>query len=269
MKRTELFHELLNKFRFVEPVADDIQDSMVRSRERVLRSSLKEAGEYSAAYGFVLSVYFTARKAGLRPSIAVSKLLAVCLVFMLTGAAAAGIFFSFRSFVFTDREKEMVRPVPEIVIPDEPGRKNADNLIENNDFKKKDPIEKEAVKKDTEEEKPVEAVKKYRLGVTSFKVRNMDPGTAEKVGSALSAELVRILGSDKVVVLEEERKGKSINRLLVGTVTKLGKRYYISAKVVDAETSEVFFGETGTVNSVAELEGVSRNIAKKIAQKIE
>lgn len=55
------------------------------------------------------------------------------------------------------------------------------------------------------------------------------------------------------------------NKIITGTITKLGKTYYINGNVLDAKKNSIDFAETSSASNVDKLDAASENFAKKVA----
>ena len=65
-----LFKKIVRKFKFEQPVPDDVRKHMHAMKKDILAGILKKAGNYSMYYGILLMIFFRAKKMGISISIA-------------------------------------------------------------------------------------------------------------------------------------------------------------------------------------------------------
>jgi len=87
----QLIHQILNRYRFVEPVEDTVRAYLPLSRKRALKFCLKQTGDYSIWFGLVLFILFAARRFGFNVSLAASKVLLLISLAAVIAATSGGI----------------------------------------------------------------------------------------------------------------------------------------------------------------------------------
>lgn len=106
-----------------------------------------------------------------------------------------------------------------------------------------------------------------RLGINRIKVNKVDEKIAREITSMLYNKLRYMMGADRIVYREKDGISKSINRQLVGRVSKLGKDFLLSIKVVEVEKSKLLFSETVVIKKNDNLDNAIDQIVNKICNK--
>ncbi|MFH0977045.1 MAG: hypothetical protein V1874_14785 [Spirochaetota bacterium] len=237
MNDIQAFNKLLIKFRFTEEIPEHVQQHVSGSQKKALVSSLKKLGASGLVYSFILLIYFGFRKKGYGLSLSFSKAIAWASI-TAAGISAAG---------------------------------GASYLAYN--MAKGQTMKQQTTGENTGSAKGFSLVQKYRLGIGRLMSRNNDSELSERVTDLIANELVELLGHDYVIKLDNERKGKKVNLILVGAVGKLGHELIISSKIIDVENSQVLFAENVQVPGETDIEPqaryLSQNIAKYLKQKFE
>lgn len=92
MNEATRLNELLDKYRFTEPVPDAVRKSMIKSRKRVLIACLKKVNNYSIFFGAALFFYFLAKKIKLDISLSAGKFLAVSVNAVSAGLITGSVY---------------------------------------------------------------------------------------------------------------------------------------------------------------------------------
>ncbi len=265
------FEKLLDKFRFREPIPPDVSRYILDYKMKSLINTLKAVNEYGIIYGFVLKVYYSAKKIGVRLSVAQSKVVAFT-VFLIISASVSLVIYS----IFL---KTGMKDLPgtggyeskqdnQVNGKDEPGKSinNKENTIDDKTGEKTNNIEenKDKMLSIKDSEPPV----KYRIGVETFTSSAVKTEEAIKISDLLTEELIKIKGNNKVKRLYSDIR-KNSNFVLLGSVEMLGKSYIISAKIVNVENSKVTYSVSDNAETKDEINTACLRIAKKIALSIE
>lgn len=250
-----IFQKLLERFRFGDPISEADQQYMLKNKFSAFRSVLKKVGQYSLVYGATLRIYFSAQRAGVKLTLAQSKLVLALLVILLSGGLAiAGIILP----KYTDST---------IIIPDKTCQKEY-GAIPQKDKKNKKPEKstKKAKNKDRQKETTVDDSPNYRFGVESFTGR-VEKSTIHTATNGIYHHLRRLKGKRKVII--QKGKRKNINRLIIGNINKFGNSYIITTRVIDIQTSKVLYAVSDEAETEGEINKACARIANKIARKIE
>lgn len=231
MNEIQAFSKLLLKFKFIDEVPSNVQGYVSESQRKALISSLKKLGAYGLFYSFILLIYFGIRKKGYSLTLSMSKAIAWTSIALIGFSTVGGAVYIAANL---NKEKTMI----EQTITTE--NKNNESLKL--------------------------AYQKYRLGIGQFMSRNNDNQLSEKVTGIIRKELTVILGSDYVLELNTDRKGKKVNLVLVGAVGKLGHELIISTKIIDVENSQVLFAENVQIIDDTDIVPKARYLSEKIAK---
>jgi TolB-like protein len=128
------------------------------------------------------------------------------------------------------------------------------------------------------------------LAILDLKAQSVSANTAEMVSDMMRTELFntgvfRVLERKEMEEILKEQAfqqtgctatecaveiGKILNanKMLVGTIGKLGEKYIITARIVDVEKGEMEFGDTAEAMSESDLNLAVKEFAYKLARKI-
>jgi len=244
------FERILERFRFREPVPQSVQEHVLISKRKALIGVLKTVNDYSLVYGAVLVVYFASRRIGLRLSVAQSKLAIAAAVIVVTAAVLLA------SWLFATRS--LPRDTSGV---DRPSASAVGIAIVGEERKKVLSDEKII------DEKTAPIVK-YRVGVETFTSEIVDRAKRDRIADSITNSLARLAGAEKVVRLGRAGR-KNVNRVLLGSVEKLGDTYIITARIVDVEKSRVLFSASENVDSSAGIDDACALIARKAVRYVE
>ncbi|MDY6968557.1 MAG: hypothetical protein SVR08_07890 [Spirochaetota bacterium] len=104
-----------------------------------------------------------------------------------------------------------------------------------------------------------------RLGVNKLVTNDIDEKTASKITTIIYNKLKAIKGAKRVVYRVKDGISKSTNRQLIGRISKLGKSYVLSIKVVEGEKGKLLFNETVIIKGDDDIEESIDNVVKKIS----
>ncbi len=131
---------------------------------------------------------------------------------------------------------------------------------------------------------------KMRLAILDLQPKSVSPNTASMVSDLLRTELfntglfIVIERSEMQTILKEQEfqaggctdtecavqigRLLSANKMLVGTLGKLGEKYIINARIVDVEKGVMEFADNAKANSEGDLDTAVKEFAGKLANKI-
>ncbi len=234
------FEQLADKYKFVNPITPDLQYFALSHGRKNLKKLLRDAGDYSIIFGFVLSVYSLAKKLGLGITFFQSK---IVVAFLSVSIGISGV----------------------------TGGNIAINYV--NDKYSTDKDKTEQITNDTtgilELDDPVEDTKtihiKHRIGVNTF--LGPDKELARSVSNFLAIELIKIVGSEKVTLLGFKERRKT-DRIIMGSIRTLGKQKIITAKLVNVENSRAEYVTSEKIESIDGLNEACRKIAVRIVDEL-
>jgi hypothetical protein len=121
-------HQLLLKYRFVEPVDESARAYLPASRKRALKYCLKKTGNYSLWFGLVLFILFTAKRFGFSISLAAGKIIVLISIAVVIAAASGGIVFASHLYAVYAKPAEVVTK-PETPDNDASAGKTVQNTV--------------------------------------------------------------------------------------------------------------------------------------------
>jgi hypothetical protein len=92
MTETAQLEGLLEKFKFTSPISAPVRKRLIKSRARVLKSTLKEVGAYSAWFGLVLFIILKLRKIGFKFAITFANVAAITAIVLASGAVVSAAY---------------------------------------------------------------------------------------------------------------------------------------------------------------------------------
>ncbi|PKL35967.1 MAG: hypothetical protein CVV44_17215 [Spirochaetae bacterium HGW-Spirochaetae-1] len=232
------FRELLDKYKFVYPVPEDIQSFAVLNSKKGLTVILKNAGDYSFIFGKVLFILYAARKFNIKLTIARSQFLLILSSAVMLALTTASFYFLFSNFPSAPH-------LPE-------------KTIENNSI-----IEKYKLIAPDSQQNPAIPVN-YLIGVDSF------TGSADAViiSEKITSELEQILGKRKVLILGKKAIDINPPKILMGSVQNLGETKYLTIKLINSSTSRIEYLISVKLKSEEETAAACADIAKNISEKL-
>jgi hypothetical protein len=243
---TALFRQLMVKFKFEFPIPEDIQKFILSNKHSLAVKVLKSVDNYGLFYGLVLRIYFGAKKMGLSLSVAQSIFMLWVISASITSLLAAGMYFAYY-------DDENIRSI------------NPSNNMPLNSIEKTDDsgAEKQFKKRNTPQ-----AGSAVRIGIQLFSAENTDNKTAESITDSIASTLVGLKGKDIIFNLRKGRTA-SINKIITGSVGKLGDTYIITAKMIDIEKSKVIYVTSENVNSSEKFNEACKKIGTRISDNIQ
>jgi len=249
------FHALLERYRFREPVPENVQDYILRYKREAAVNTLKHFGDYGIVYGLVMRVFFGVRRVGIRLSIVQSKiavfLIAVFILFLL-GLVAV---------LYLDSAVDIVPHQKTDVVPES----LPDNAVLPPDFRN-NVIRKKEDGNVPENKNMIKGPEvRFRLGVETFTSEALDRNETGRISNVITNELVRLKGKGSAVRLGGKYHRRNANRVLLGGVEKLGDTYVITAKIVDVERGSVIASFDDSADSYEGINAACARIAGKAA----
>jgi len=90
----DIIDRLLKRFKFKQPVPEDIQGSVLDFNKEALVETLKNFGEYSIVYGLNIKIYYLSSRLGVGLSIVQSKIVLSIILFLVGVILTAGVLFA-------------------------------------------------------------------------------------------------------------------------------------------------------------------------------
>lgn len=252
MKSIDIFHQVLEKYKTVEPVSLEVQEYILSSRKEVLKKILKKMGQFGIFYSISISIYYLLKKFSLNASLLQSKIIAGALIAVTATVTTGGGYVTTRYIIKKIKEKNKTE-VPVDV--------NTGNTIE----KKLLDSEKKIVRK---KRKSFAHILKYPFRVKVLSFRGEDKRLALMVSRLITQEIQK-QKTRKIYIIRKGQERKNLNRFLMGSVRKLGSKYIITAKVVDAFNSKTISIYSKEFDSSQELGKVCSQLAGKIVKGIQ
>jgi ABC-type transport system involved in multi-copper enzyme maturation permease subunit len=254
MIELDLFSKLVEKYKFTDYIPVEIQKFVVNTKKHVLVSSLKSVGEMNLFYRFVISVYYNARFFGFKPSIVISKVIALAAALIISSLLITSIVFAVNKsasqllFNNTSTSNSII------------GNNIPDNLkSDKNDKEKKDKrvnINNKSTKSET--------IVKTRLGIDNIISSGVDENNALEITKILFENLQSLKGKNRVIYSSKNRNEKNINRHLLGRLSKVGNTYVMALSIVDTQSGNVLYNKTSTYNDPENANRIIKEIAKEI-----
>jgi hypothetical protein len=262
MIELDIFRRLIEKYKFADYIPDNVQSYVINSKVRVIKASLKSMNELGLFYRIVIRIYFKARYFGLRPSVIFSKVIAVAILFIFFAIVTSVIAFAINKSlsIFSLPIKSSLESI-QINESDNSVAKNninnQSNLIIKNDELKQNMIPDNTSGLNV----------KIRLGISNMIASGTDEDEAKYISAALYKNLQSLKGKDAVLSATDTRLNKSVNRNLIGRVSKVGKTFVMAISVVNSESGDILYSNTVTYGELDARDNAIKNIADEISQK--
>ncbi|MFC1670498.1 hypothetical protein ACFL20_08900 [Spirochaetota bacterium] len=255
------FEAVLEKYSFVEPIPQAIQDIAVSSKKSNLTTVLKRVNNYNFIFGMILWVYYIARKFLISPTLGQSAFILGAGTIALTGVISSGSYVSYK--IIKDFKKETIEPRIEeskkqkskVILP---------GIDSNRDIRIKNPIHKE--KDDLNNQSHINEPNnlRVRLGIKNITPRGVSKNRSSEISRQLYKKLKSIKGTNKVIYINSSERKKSINRQLTCKISKLGTGYILNFRVTNVESGEIIFNETAKISNINDTDSILDNISNKI-----
>ncbi len=250
-ERAKILETVLDRFSYRGPLSPDVQKYMLSCKQQAAAATLQHFGDYNFFYGLSMKVFFRTRRLGFRLSVRQCRAVLAIAASILAAIIAAGIISAWGSRA------------------EYPVTVNRPAAVEVGPEKEKVTIKTEMKKTRTKKAKAESAARvRYRLGIETLASSAVSGDEAEYITGLITDELVRLKGSSKVQRIEKKGR-KNANMILLGGIEKLGEKYIITAKIIDAEKGSVmvtFYEKAGSRN---EVPAACVKIAGSAAERIE
>jgi hypothetical protein len=219
-----------------------VQKYISKGNIKSLINSLRIHNEYNFFYGTIIRALFITKRFGFIFKAAQMKYFLYVVIFLFFSAVSIIGLYSIGIPEYSGNTEQQVKPLERF-----------DTKTNNN----------------TSHKVTTKSEIKTRLGIEKFTSDTVTLAVLETITDAISDNLTRTKGEDKIVNLRYGKKDKYINRILLGSVRKLGDAYIITTRIIDVEKSSVIFATDETVSSEAEINSACLKIAEKVSQIIE
>ena len=230
----KIFDQVLQKLKFKQPVPVKIQKQILNFKRITIVSTLKEFGEYNLIYGLILRLHFFITRLGIGLSTAQSEILFFILTILAAGITIIGTALLAGIIDFSSYKAALIEKI-DIPISHE----------KNEGIKSHIQKEKERL---VRKEAPV----KTRLSIKIFHTDISHKDIASEISNKLYISLKRLKGNNRVV-FRDSNINKSVNRLLLGRLSKVGNTYLLSLRIIDAESGKLYFDKILTYNEIEDL----------------
>ncbi|MDY6935152.1 MAG: hypothetical protein SVZ03_13140 [Spirochaetota bacterium] len=264
--RFNIFERALDKLKLRQSIPQDVKEYILDNRARALLETLRAVGEYNLVYDLVLRIYFLSGKLGLTISVVQSKIVLGIISLLLGASLSTGVvivadFLKETKSEFLDN-KEVIELYKDNIMPEK-------SIIKKLNEKWKQPRESVGIKKRNAQtferlkgKKPIAI--NARLGINRFEASGVDKRIASDITDKLYQKLRLLKGRNLVVYKRIEGIEKSVNRQLVGRVSRLRDSYILAVRVVDGESGKQLFGKTINYKQVDNLDSKLEQIAEQI-----
>lgn len=239
----DTFQKLLNKFKFEKPVSADVRKYIRKTQSGSLKSALKSLGQYNTSYGMVISTNVTARRIGLRTSIAQSRIILAGVTAALAGIAIASIHLSLKTVNME------TAPVP----------------AQEKNINMNDGINKPEIKTELPQDKQSAVQTAYRVGIERF---GGSEAICDSITDSIIKELCRLKGKDFAVDMRGN-KNKNVNLMVMGTSREFGGNILITAKLVNVQTGKILVVESATISGMDKSAAACEKISEVIVKHME
>lgn len=243
MNGKDIIQRLFEKFRFAEPMPDDVRRGMPNRKKAGLVSILRMKKKYGIFTAPVIWLFFLARRMGITLSMAMSSLVVWSFIILIIGSTTIGLVYTVKYFLQRD-------PVAETEVA--PG----------NDVLKADG--KNAFPAASHGEGPP-----VSLGVVPFEFVGVDPVLADQVTRKIGGRIIVSRGARKVVYVGSTGGATKAKSLLLGAVVRVGGGYRITARVVDSSSTRIIAFASENISSVEELDDACGRISAKVQGAVE
>ncbi|TAL31280.1 MAG: hypothetical protein EPN93_18135 [Spirochaetes bacterium] len=298
--------EILSRFALARHVPPEIRRRALVSKRAALVKTLKAAGAYSPYFGAVAGVATLTRRLGVRLSMAQCAAVMWTALAFLGGGAIAGSLalgnLAVVSALLDERHDDQKTISPDAAhetkkagssVSDEKDGKKRKGEASSRDKTdsletrgktgyrdgtrdgKADAPDETALEKltppgsdDSDSKKDRAAPRGPVIGIGAFETENLDGAQGPLFAARLEQELARIRGSAGVVNVLDGNRNFGARYLLVGSVSGLGGRFTLDARLVDTQDSSVIYAESVQGGSLDELYGACGSLARKISEKV-
>ncbi len=283
--RIQVFTDLVNKYKLVWEVPEEIRKTILKSRKSSLVKTLKITGEYGYVFNIIISLNLFARNIGLRLSLLSTKIILAVIVFSAASASGAVLYIFSKDTTTKEDKKQAIREsIPlnkgrkkkELSGNNKPEKTNKIDLFNNrsssnyNAYKDEKKINGESENKipentDLNIEKKNSGIK-YRVGIENFSGNNKKYTGIVK--NKILDELTRLKGNEMITDYTARNSKKNINIILTGNVLKMKDRYMITVKLIDVEKSKIIYLKSKNKLLQKNINNACIEISREISDKI-
>jgi len=302
------FEKMLDSLKFKQSVPEHIQRYILDNKKNAFEEILKHFGEYNFVYNLVLKIYYFTKRIGINLSVTQSAIFLGILSFLTAIAIFTGIIIS-TNLIITDkslflrekgiedvysRDRKLEDTVVNNLIHPASGGGNISqllgidiftgemlddkNIVGLDDFKSErlsvafsntnvvgEEEKTDLFEKLDKKQTPVE----IRLGITILKASGGNVNEASAITSNIYNRLIVLKGSNRVIYRKIDGSSKSVNRLLIGRLSKLGKDYILAIRVVEGQNGAQLYNKRLIYEEGDNIENYLDSIAKEISNKDE
>ncbi len=246
MKNADKLRELLEFYRFYEPVPPEGQSRIPQARKETLKRILRKKGKYGLLILLGINTYYLLKKLGISISLAKSVIIAVTVSVLSVTTVTAAVYFTLQ---YVTGEKPDIIEKPEI------------------EEKINKEVEKRGSLNADIDEKPVAikpAVPRPLLNIIPFK----HDESLKKISAQIIGDICNSVKSSKgnwaVTTTVDLTSMKKADKVLFGSIAKLGGKYIITTRLVERKSSRVIQFIKETAESEDDIEDAGKRIISRI-----
>jgi len=233
-----ILNGLLNKYRFTAEIPPGVKDEIHKNKQHSLGKTLKRLNEYSAFYAFVISIYFTVRRSGIKITITGSKLILTGAALFISGSAT---YFAYNTIIQIEKENPIIQEL-ERARPFTPGNIRT--------------IEDRSISASSQ---PVV------LSIESIEVSGPGDSNYTSISKRIYESLLKYKKPDTIILSSVgDSDIKALNKL-VGRLHPLGEKYVLTIKIVDSGKGIIKFSETISFNKDEDIGPKIETLVKAIS----
>lgn len=242
MSNIDDLDKILKKYKYSEPIPEEVQKKFLNGKKRSLNKVLKKLNKHSFFYSMVIVLFFLFRKFGLKLSIFQTTVVTGSVASIIVGSAGAGTYVGAKKAVEYYKSIEQKTEIPQ----------KTDQTIELNDEKqvviKKSPVKKE--------------INTGQIEIGKFVSTNVDNQLVKKIKLTLASKL-----TDFYLKKKGNKKVEKTTELL-GSVEKINNIYILSIRGIQKSTGKIVYVVSETANNNNQALIKTEKIAKNIASKL-
>ncbi len=253
MRNEDKLREVLEFYRFHEPVPAEARSHILRARKETLKRILREKGKYGLLILLGVNTYYLLKKLGISISLGKSVTIAVTVSLLSATAVTVAAYFTVQ---YAISGKPGVIEKPEI----------------EEKIKKESEVEKKSSLKTNIDGKPVAlkpAVPRPLLNIIPFKHDKSLKNISAQIVKNISSSVKSSKGDWAVTTSVDLPSGKKAGKVLFGSIAKLGDKYIITARLVERKSSRVIQFIKETAESEDEIEDAGKRIISHIKKHLQ
>lgn len=213
-----IYHNILKKYKMVQPIDIEIQSYIISSRKSNLKSTLKKLGNFSFLYYWAFTINIFLRKFGIRVSMLQSKII-LCIVISLVSVSGASASYYTSKYIYKRLFESDIRK------------------YENKDTNKSISIQNKETLDNTRVEKPIDnntiITAKYYFALQPFASDEM----SKKFQNKIIKSIKKKYGNNCIVILKNNYK-RNFDIMIRGSLKKVGSAYVGSVTFIDNKNSK-------------------------------